>query len=211
MLETVPRIIFGTVSGIIADRYDRQKILIGSDCLSGTILLVSFFALLRSSSNLWLVYILTFVLNAINTVFDTAMNSSLENLFGDDGLDFMCSINEGISSTISLLAPTIGAVIYALTSFQTFILINGISFFLSAFSEIFLRYPKHEKQQHNVNKSIREEMGDAIAYLKDKKVVFELYFLAIFINVFYGSSSIVSISNHINSICESIRDRIWNY
>lgn len=186
MLETVPRIIFGTVSGIIADRYDRQKILIGSDCLSGTILLVSFFALLRSSSNLWLVYILTFVLNAINTVFDTAMNSSLENLFGDDGLDFMCSINEGISSTISLLAPTIGAVIYALTSFQTFILINGISFFLSAFSEIFLRYPKHEKQQHNVNKSIREEMGDAIAYLKDKKVVFELYFLAIFINVFYG-------------------------
>ena len=47
MLETVPRIIFGTVSGIIADRYDRQKILIGSDCLSGTILLVSFFALLR--------------------------------------------------------------------------------------------------------------------------------------------------------------------
>ena len=111
VLETVPRILFSTISGIVADRYNRKKILVCTDILSGTVMFLAFFVMSVISNYLWIVFIVTFLLNTINTFFDVTMNASLESLFKDEKLDKMCSINEGISSLIALLAPTIGAVI----------------------------------------------------------------------------------------------------
>ena len=188
VLETIPRILFGTISGILADRYNRKKILIYSDFLSGLILIIAFIVLNKMNSNIWIVFILTFILNSINTFFDVTMNSSLDNLFSDDGLETMCSINEGITSSISLLAPTIGAAIYAISDFKTFILLNGVSFFVSAFSEIFIEYPEHSDELYQ-KRTLIEEVKETRQFLKAEKVVFDLYFVAVFINVFYGISA----------------------
>ena len=191
VLETVPRILFSTISGIVADRYNRKKILVCTDILSGTVLFLAFFVMSVISNYLWIVFIVTFLLNTINTFFDVTMNASLESLFKDEKLDKMCSINEGISSLIALLAPTIGAVIYSVTDFKIFMLINGISFLISAFTEMYLEYP-NGGNVYGRKKSVKEEFHETALFLRKKRVVFDLYFVAIFINIFYGIAANLS-------------------
>lgn len=191
VLETVPRILFSTISGIVADRYNRKKILVCADILSGTVMFLAFLIVSVSSNYLWIVFVVTFLLNTINTFFDVTMNASLESLFKNEKLDKMCSINEGISSLIALLAPAIGAAIYAVTDFKLFMLINGISFFISAFTEIYLEYP-NDGNVYTGKKSVKEEFYETILFLKEKRIVFDLYFIAIFINIFYGIAANLS-------------------
>ncbi|SEI74751.1 MFS-type transporter involved in bile tolerance, Atg22 family [Lachnospiraceae bacterium A10] len=192
LLEIVPRIVLSPVAGIVADRYDRKKILVYSDCISGAFLLGAYFIFENNGYYLYVIYIVTFILNSINTVFDVTMNASLERLFSQQGLETMCSINEAISSFVTLLAPTIGAIIYAVTSFRVFILLNGISFLLSAISEIFIEYPKSEQSIY-IKRSVSEEMLETIYFLKRERVVFDLYFVALFINIFFGVAASLSL------------------
>ena len=140
LLEIVPRIVLSPVAGIVADRYDRKKILVYSDCISGAFLLGAYFIFENNGYYLYAIYIVTFILNSINTVFDVTMNASLERLFSQQGLETMCSINEAISSFVTLLAPTIGAIIYAVTSFRVFILyqLYKCPFHFSSFSIVLI-------------------------------------------------------------------------
>lgn len=192
ILETVPRILFGTVSGILADRYNRKKIIVFSDMISACVLFFSYFVFAVTQHSLVMVFILTFILNSINTFFDVTMNSSLEDLFKKNGLEQMCAINEGLTTMISLLAPLLGALIYSITNFDIFLIVNGISFFISAITEMFLEYSDTEIV-YQKKKTIKEETLETLFFLKKEKVIFDLYFLAIFINIFYGIAVTLSL------------------
>lgn len=86
ILETIPRILLGPVAGIAADRWNRKIVIVGSDFISALLLIISYVFLSVTGNNLWLVFLLTFFLNAINTVFDVTMTASLNSLFGHNGM-----------------------------------------------------------------------------------------------------------------------------
>ncbi len=121
ILETIPRILLGPVAGIAADRWNRKIVIVGSDFISALLLIISYVFLSVTGNNLWLVFLLTFFLNAINTVFDVTMTASLNSLFGHNGMQQICAINEGITSMVTLISPVLGAVLYSFTDFKVFI------------------------------------------------------------------------------------------
>ncbi len=57
--ETVPMIVFSSVGGVYADRWQRKRIMIGSDWLRGLILLP--LLVVHSTSSLWIVYLVAFL------------------------------------------------------------------------------------------------------------------------------------------------------
>lgn len=186
MLEVIPKILFSTFAGIISDRYDRKKIIIGCDIISGIILLIAY-GIYRIQDNMFIIYVLTFILNAIATMFDITMNASLDMLFEKKHFQQMCSINEGISSIVAIGAPTLGAMIYAMTDFSIFLLINGISFLISALMESQLVF--HQRVIDNIkHHTFKEEIRISIDYISKQRVILVLYLSAIFINIFYNIS-----------------------
>ena len=70
-------------------------------------------------------------------------------------------------------------------------LINGISFLISAFTEMYLEYP-NGGNVYGRKKSVKEEFHETALFLRKKRVVFDLYFVAIFINIFYGIAANLS-------------------
>lgn len=187
ILEVLPKIFLSTIAGILADRYDRKKIIVTCDVFSGSILLISYLIFQIQGYNLTMIYLLTLLLNVITTVFDVSMNASLDMLFEKDHFQQMCSINDGISSIVTIVAPTIGAFIYAVADFKIFLLINGISFLLSALLETGFVFKKKANQSF-VRSSVKAEMKASIDFIKQERIVLDLYIAAIFINVFYNIS-----------------------
>ena len=57
--ETVPMVLFGSIGGIFADRWERKRVIIASDWLRGLVLLPLLFV--HSTSSLWIVYIVGFL------------------------------------------------------------------------------------------------------------------------------------------------------
>ncbi len=191
ILETIPRILLGPVAGIAADRWNRKIVIVGSDFTSALLLIISYVFLSVTGNNLWLVFLLTFFLNAINTVFDVTMTASLNSLFGHNGMQQICAINEGITSMVTLISPVLGAVLYSFTDFKVFILFNGISFLLSAILELMFDFSTSKEISCSKN-SFLNELSESFTYIKKEKIIFVLYCSAIFINIFYSLGATVS-------------------
>ena len=191
ILETIPRILLGPVAGIAADRWNRKIVIVGSDFISALLLIISYVFLSVTGNNLWLVFLLTFFLNAINTVFDVTMTASLNSLFGHNGMQQICAINEGITSMVTLISPVLGAVLFSFTDFKVFILFNGISFLLSAILELMFDFSTSKEISCSKN-SFLNELSESFTYIKKEKIIFVLYCSAIFINIFYSLGATVS-------------------
>ncbi|HMV30452.1 MAG TPA: MFS transporter, partial [Anaerolineales bacterium] len=68
--RALPPFLLGPVAGVVADRFDRRKVLIASDILRAVIVLC--FLLVDRPERLWLMYVLTVLQFSVSTFFEPA-------------------------------------------------------------------------------------------------------------------------------------------
>ncbi|MCM1989440.1 MFS transporter [Oceanirhabdus seepicola] len=162
-IGTLPRVIFGTVSGVMADRFDRKKMVVCLDILSGMIVLGLLGLSVMDSLRLTYIYIATFLLATCSTFFNTPLTASIPNLVDDENLTRVNSLNEAITSISTIAGPFIGGLVFALIDIRLFLLVNGISFVFSGISEMFLDFNAREKLygvEEKKNEEKREKKGN---------------------------------------------------
>lgn len=192
ILSALPRIILGPIAGILADRMDRKKIVIGTDLLCG-LLMFAFLALNKiTGPHLYYIYIFSLLLTSANTFFDVAFSASLTNIVDDKSLMRMSSLNQSISSSAAIAAPFLGGVIFGLVDLNLFILINGLSFIGSAIAEMFINFSYNQNVDRCISNidtppatSFIRELKDSFAFLRSNKPIYILFGFALFMNFFF--------------------------
>lgn len=186
LLSTVPTLIFGPLGGVVADKVDRKKMVLLTDFFSGIVMFVAFGLSQVYGLQLWIIYLSTVLLSILNTLFSTAFDAALPNLVDKGSLGKINSYNQAIASISSIAAPILGGVIYALVSPPMFIIFNGVSFVLSAFSESFIDfYWKVEKKIEKIKiKEVKffDDIKSGFLYLKKKRDMMILLEAIIVIN-----------------------------
>src|SRR5689334_3090348 len=74
----IPPMVIGPFAGVLADRFDRKRLLIFSDVSRAVVVLLLLFA--TSPDRLWLIYVLTIVQFALSSVFDPGRNAIMPSL-----------------------------------------------------------------------------------------------------------------------------------
>lgn len=126
--RTVPTLFLGLLTGVLADHFDRRKLLLGCD-LARALLLASTPAL--SAWNLNAIYPVVVVLYACNLLFDTASRAALPDVVSDSRLMGANAILSGIGNA-SDLAYGVGGVLIAAFQFQAPFFIDAGTFLFSA-------------------------------------------------------------------------------
>src|SRR3954451_7940251 len=67
--QTAPRLLFGSIAGVVVDRWDRKRTMIVANLLSAAALLL---LPVRSIADLWLVYLAAFLQASITLFFQPA-------------------------------------------------------------------------------------------------------------------------------------------
>lgn len=140
LLGTLPRVIFSPIAGSLSDRVSKRKMIVGLDFLSGIVLLFLFSISLMFGFKLSFVYAVNFILAVISTFFNTCFSTAIPNLVTDKKLVTINSYNRAIDSGCQILGPILAGVFFGFISIKLLILVNGISFILSAISELFIDF-----------------------------------------------------------------------
>lgn len=74
----VPQLVFGLVGGVMADRWNRKLVMIGSDVLRGLIVLCVL--LVNSAQHLWILYLVAAGLALVGVFFYPARNAVIPNI-----------------------------------------------------------------------------------------------------------------------------------
>jgi len=127
---TLPQLLLGLPAGVFVDRFDRRKVMIASDVLRGG--LVLFCLLVGNREQVWIFYLVGFLMSAISVFFFPARQAVTPSLVAKENLLGANALLE-TSRTLAMLmgAAAAGFVIAYAGAKVAFILVS-VSFLLSA-------------------------------------------------------------------------------
>jgi predicted MFS family arabinose efflux permease len=172
----LPSFLFGPISGVIADRFSRQRIMIVSDLLRAAVVLG--FLFVRRPDQLWIIYVLTVFQLGLSTFFEPAKTAAIPSIVEDRELVAANAITSVTWSVMLTLGAAIGGLITGWFGTNVAFILDAATYLLSAALITAIRVPKRKKRERQKLALGRllgiTETIDGIRYVKDRPRVLAL-------------------------------------
>jgi MFS family permease len=166
----VPSFFFGPISGVIADRFSRQRIMIVSDILRAFVVLG--FLFVRRPDQLWIIYVLTVFQLGLSTFFEPAKTAAIPSIVEDRELLAANAISSVTWSAMLTIGAAMGGFITGLFGTDVAFILDAATYLLSAALIASIRVPKRKKRARQ-KVSLGRLLGitetiEGIKYVKDR-------------------------------------------
>jgi MFS family permease len=130
VLQTGPFFIVSPIAGILADRFDRRRLLIAADVARAVVALG--FLLARDASTLWIALVCVALLSAGAAFFEPTSSASLPNLVDAEDLPAANALMGAAWGTMLAVGAALGGVVAGILGRDAAFVLNGVSFAVSA-------------------------------------------------------------------------------
>jgi MFS family permease len=128
LVRVVPIIVFSMISGVVADAWDRRRLMLGTQ-IAATIVAIALGVLaFRGTTALWPLYLLAALGSAVGAFDLPARNSLMPTLVPREHLPNAISLNTIMFQTASVLGPSLGGLLIAASDVGWAYIANAISF-----------------------------------------------------------------------------------
>lgn len=182
----IPIILMSIVGGVVADRFARKKIIIMTDVINGLAMLSLAAVLFTGLENNWIIFFIfavAIISSTMNAFFAPAINASIPDLVPEErvtGANAMGKLSEKISQFFGYF---LGNKLLMLLGLPLLVLINGITYLLSAFSESFINIPQRiPEKADNIShyiQAFKNDMKEGLNYIRKNKGLKKLLYLSI--------------------------------
>ena len=157
-----PVLVTGLFSGVVADKYDRRKIMIICDFLRAIVVLS--FLCVRSKGTLWILYVASSIQFAISAFFDPSHSAIIPCLVQENQKDMLTAntLDNLVWSSSAAIGSLLGAIITSSIGTNASFIIDSVSFILSAiFLSFLLRVDLSRKVTSEVSETEAELSTDS--------------------------------------------------
>ena len=127
-LQFVPMLVFGAWGGVIADRFDKRRILFGSQIAAGVLALVMGLIVSTGHAEVWNVYLLSFLLGFVNVIDNPARQTFVLEMVGREDLPNAVSLNSVVMNSSRVVGPAIAGVLIAAFGIAPCFYVNAASY-----------------------------------------------------------------------------------
>lgn len=132
LADSVPALVFGLHGGLVADRWDRRRVLIGADVARGAILIPVAVAGLTGELPLWGLVVAAFLLTTATSYFDPAYGALLPTLVDRENVQQANGLVRATAEALSIGGWAVAAGLLAVLPVSTFFAVNAATFLVSA-------------------------------------------------------------------------------
>ncbi len=153
------------IAGVVADRYNRRRIVITTDLLR--CLVVLGFLLVREPQHAWLVYVLTAIQSASQGFYFPAWNAILPDITSPEELGAANALSAATWSVMLAFGAALGGLVSGVVGVYPAFVIDGATFLLSAL--ILMRMPYQSSLRPGGDTSILvgiRQYLDGLGYLR---------------------------------------------
>jgi len=165
-LQFLPMLLFGLWGGLLADRYDKRKLLVATQAGGGLLALVLFGLVASHTVELWMVYVLAFLLGVVTMVDMPTRQAFVIEMVGPDEVPNAVGLNSAMFNSARILGPAAAAGTIAVFGLAPAFLANAVSYVAVIVAllamrpdELFLGV-RPERQRGEVRAGIRYVWGD---------------------------------------------------
>lgn len=166
-ISTIPYILFAPIAGMLSDKVNRKKIMVYLDFFCSILIGIYAFILLQGRDHELIVATVMFVLSICYTLYGPAVTASIPQVVEEDKLTSANGIINQVGSIVNFVGPIFAGVLYGLVGIKAIVIINAISFLLSAIMELFLEIPDVAKKESENEEDVKEEKIFSLAFIKN--------------------------------------------
>ncbi|MDB1922327.1 MFS transporter [Clostridium tertium] len=209
ILSILPIIILNPIVGVIADKFNKKKLVVTANLLNGVFLFIVYLISNWKGLSTGIIYLSTFVVTSINIIFDVSIDSAIPNIVSKEKIVNINAGNRIIDSISSVLGPVFGGIAFAIFNIESFILINSISFLVSAILDTLIdfKYNSNSELEEKSDENIAisklnyfKEIAEGFKYLISKRYIIEILAIFIIFNFFISFSVTIPIPIILNNI-----------
>ena len=191
-LENIISVIFNLFGGVLSDNFQRKRIIILTDILSGVLCL----ALSFISNQQWLIYavVITNIILAFFSSFSgPAYKAFTKEVVEADNISKLNSLLESFITVVKVVVPLVSVSLYGLLGLYGILRLDGITFIASGLLILFIRPILEEstgKQVFSLSK-IFSDLFEGGRYLASQKEILYLVILSAIVNFFLAAYNLL--------------------
>ena len=184
LAQFLPFMVFGLFAGVLTDRLDARRTVIGTQALQ----LVSAIALswiaLASMAEPWMLYTIAFA-NGMVLVLDVPSRQQLTyRMVGRESLPNAIALNSSLFNASRIFGPAVAGIVYGFAGAGVCFLFNAVSFFAVLLSLFWMRvgdfFPLEAFERPSILRGTREGLG----YVRRQKRMVVLLSLTVVLSTF---------------------------
>ena len=177
LLGFLPFAVFGPAIGVLVDRHDRKKIMIGADLIIAAAGAVLAIVALYIELPVWIVMIVLFI-RSIGTAFHTpALNAVTPLLVPEEQLTKCAGYSQSLQSISYIVSPAVAALLYSVWDLNAIIAIDVLGAVIASITVAIVRIPKLGDQVQSLEPNFIREMKEGIVVMRQNKGLFALLLL----------------------------------
>ena len=138
----LPYAVFGPAIGVLVDRHDRKKIMIGADLIIAAAGAVLAIVALYMELPIWMVMVVLFI-RSIGTAFHTpALNAVTPLLVPEEQLTKCAGYSQSLQSISYIVSPAVAALLYSVWELNAIIAIDVLGAVIASITVAIVRIPK---------------------------------------------------------------------
>jgi MFS family permease len=127
-LQFLPMLLFGAWGGLIADRFDKRRLLVATQTAAGLLALVLGLLVVADVVTLWMVYVLALLLGAVSVVDMPTRQAFVTEMVGSDEVSNAVGLNSAVFNTGRLVGPAAAGLLVASVGVGPCFLLNALSY-----------------------------------------------------------------------------------
>ncbi len=167
IFQTLPMLLLGPVAGVFVDRWDRKRTMVVADVLRALLVLPCL--LVQTADQIWIYYLVGFLMSCVSRFFFPAQNAALPLIVSDE--DDLLAANGlmQIVQTVGMLAgPALAGLTIGMWGERVAFIADSLTFFISAAAILTMTVPRTTSGRRAAGgqaAAVWAEMREGIAYL----------------------------------------------
>ncbi|MPZ74044.1 MAG: dTMP kinase [Nitriliruptorales bacterium] len=197
MARLLPSVIIGPISGVLADRYDRKRLMVAVDVMRGTLFI--FVAFSRTLTSLFL---LTFAVECLSLLYLAAKDATLPQIVPKRDLTEANQLNLLLAYgtlpagavIVTIIATVMGAFGFdARDATVAALLVDAVTFFLGAafMSRLRLTARREPHAEAADRPGVVEELREGLRFIQERPIIRSL--IVGVVGVFFGAGVVVAV------------------
>ena len=181
-LQFGPLLVLVPVSGLMADRFDRRKLLIWSVSVQAALALGLGLLVISGHVQLWHVYVFALLLGICTAIDTPARQSFVSELVTDKDISNAVALNSTSFQSARLIGPAVAGVLIAWIGSGPVFIVNAVSFVGVLASLFFIR--KHQLVPQQRLAKAKGQVRDGLRYVASRKDILIVLVMVFLVGTF---------------------------
>lgn len=169
----LPTVLFGLIAGVFVDRLDRKLAMIVSDVGRGLVVLLVL--TVRSPDQIWVFFIVGFIMGSMGIFFAPARNAVLPGIVGDELLLPANTLVQGTQVISMALGPTLAGLIVGWFGTDFAFVFNSLTFFVSAIAIATLSVSQKRADDQKASlEVVWEQLKEGLTFIRRSRIILNI-------------------------------------